>query len=95
MGRASLAHATAPETCPTLASDFMNPDPLVPVLEVVVVAGEPVWRLCAGDQCVESKSGAGAWLMLRRRCRDAGITLATTGITKPAAGPPPLPDPGV
>ena len=73
----------------------MQPDPLVPVLEVVVVAGEPVWRLCAGDLCVESKSGPGAWLMLQRRCRDAGITLATTGVTGPAVGPPPLPDPGV
>jgi hypothetical protein len=94
-GRASLAHAIAPETCPTLASDFVNPDPLVPVMEVVVVAGEPVWRLCAGDQCVESKSGPGAWLALQRLCRDAGITLAVTGGTGPTVGPPPLPDPGV
>jgi len=73
----------------------MHPDSLVPVLEVVVVAGEPVWRLCAGDLCVESRSGAGAWLELQRRCLEAGITLATTGVSKPVVGPSPLPDPGV
>jgi hypothetical protein len=60
-----------------------------------VVNGEPIWRICAGNLCVESKSGAGAWRGLRRRCRDAGVTLATTGITGPSVGPPPLPDPGV
>jgi hypothetical protein len=73
----------------------MHPDSLVPVLEVVVVAGEPVWRLCAGDLCVESRSGAGAWLELQRRCLEAGITLATTGVSQPVVGPSPLPDPGV
>jgi len=70
-------------------------DPLVPVQEVVVVGGEPVWRLCAGDLCVESRSGPDAWLALQDLCRDAGVTLATTGTTGPAVGPPPLPDPGV
>jgi len=73
----------------------VQPDPLVPVLEVVVSNGEPIWRLCAGDLCAESRSGAEAWLKLLILCRDAGITLATTGIARPAVGPPPLPDPGV
>jgi len=73
----------------------MKPDPLVPVMEVVVVAGQPVWRLCVGDHCVESRSGAGAWGKLRRLCLEEGIILAATGVTVPTVGPPPLPDPGV
>jgi hypothetical protein len=51
-----------------------------------VVNGEPIWRICAGDLCVESRSGAAAWRNLRRRCRDAGVTLAATGITGPSVG---------
>jgi len=70
-------------------------DPLVPVQEVVVINGEPTWRLCAGDLCVESKSGLDAWLGLQDLCMAAGVTLAATGITEPTPGPPPLPDPGV
>jgi hypothetical protein len=73
----------------------MKLDPLVPVLEVVVRNGEPIWLLCAGDLCVESHSGAGAWLELQRRCQEAGITLAATGASEPAVGPPAMPDPGL
>ncbi len=36
-GRASLSHATAPETCPTLVGDFVEPDPLAPALEAVAL----------------------------------------------------------
>jgi len=96
-GRASLAHAPRWLTgnLQHHSSSTVQPDPLVPVLEVVISNGEPIWRLCAGDLCAESKSGAGAWLKLLRLCRDAGIELATTGLTGPTVGPPPLPDPGV
>ena len=86
--------ARGPETCRRTCDVLVKPDPLVPVMEVVVVAGEPVWRLCAGGHCVESRSGAGAWLELRRLCLDKGIILAVTGVTLPTVGPPPLPDPG-
>jgi hypothetical protein len=74
----------------------VQPDPLVPVLEVVVSDGEPIWRLCAGEHCVESKSGPEAWLKLQRLCCDAGITLPLPlEGPGPAPGPLPTPDPGV
>ena len=71
-------------------------DPLVPVQEAVIgEGGELVWRICAGDHCVEAKSGPEAWEQLQQLCRDAGVTLAARRITGPTVGPPPLPDPGV
>jgi hypothetical protein len=69
--------------------------PVVPVQEVLTVGGKLVWRICAGVHCVEAHSGADAWHKLRHLCREHGITLATTGVTEPTVGPPPLPDPGV
>ena len=71
------------------------PVPLVPVQEAVIVEGELVWRICAGDHCVEAKSGPEAWEQLQQLCRDTGVTLAARRITGPAVGAPPLPDPGV
>ena len=71
-------------------------DHLVPVQEAVIgEGGELVWRICAGDLCVEAHSGPEAWEQLQQLCRDAGVTLAARRITGPAVGPPPLPDPGV
>ena len=71
-------------------------DPLVPVQEAVIAeGGELVWRICAGEHCVEAKSGSEAWEQLQQLCRDAGVTLAARRITGPTVGPPPLPDPGV
>jgi hypothetical protein len=69
--------------------------PVVPVQEVITIGGRLVWRICAGVHCVEAFSGADAWHKMRRLCREHGITLATTGVTEPEVGPPPLPDPGV
>ncbi len=71
------------------------PDPLVPVQEAVIVEGELVWRICAGEYCVEAKSGSEAWEQLQKLCKDAGVSLAARRITQPAVGSPPLPDPGV
>jgi hypothetical protein len=69
--------------------------PVVPVQETIQIGGQLVWRICAGVYCVEAYSGADAWHKMRRLCRKHGITLATTGVTEPAVGPPLLPDPGV
>jgi len=69
--------------------------PAVPVQEVIQIGERLVWRICAGVHCVEAYSGSDAWHKMRRLCREHGITLATTGVTGPAVGPPPLPDPGV
>jgi hypothetical protein len=70
--------------------------PVVPVQESVIGPdGALIWRICAGPHCVEAFSGADAWHKMRRLCREHGITLATTGVTEPAVGPPLLPDPGV
>ena len=69
--------------------------PVVPVQETIQIGGQLVWRIYVGVYCVEACSGADAWHKLRRLCREHGITLATTGVTAPAVGPPLLPDPGV
>jgi hypothetical protein len=72
------------------------PVPLVPVQEAVIAqGGELVWRICAGDLCVEAKSGPEAWERLQQLCRDAGLILATRRPAQPAVGASPLPDPGV
>jgi hypothetical protein len=85
----------APETCYRPGSALVKPDFLVPVQEAVVVNGTLVWRIYAGEHCVEASSGEGAWNKLRHLCLAKGITLATTGVTVPTVGPPLLPDPGV
>ena len=69
--------------------------PLVPVQEAVIVKGELVWRICAGNHCVEAKSGPEAWEQLQQLCKDAGVALVARRCALPAVGPPPLPDPGV
>ena len=88
--------ALAPHWKPAEHSSSPVLSPVVPVQEVVPGPdGSPIYRIWAGTHCVEAPSGGAAWQKLRALCREIGITLAVTGVAEPAAGPSPVPDPGV
>lgn len=66
----------------------------LPTREVVIRDGQPVWRVCTRDLCVEDRSGQRAASMFEALCASRGIQLPT-GDAPPARGPSEVDEPGV
>lgn len=49
------------------------PQSVYPVIEVVIVNGEPMWQVCGGGVCVRNKAGKRALEMFWAVCQSKGL----------------------
>lgn len=66
----------------------------LPTREVVIRDGQPIWRICTRDLCVENRSGHRADDEFRALCVSKGIEIPA-GDAPPARGPSEVDEPGV
>lgn len=67
----------------------------LPTQEVVARGGEPIWRVCWRDICVEARSGEQAMERLRGELSRRGVQLPRHGPAQPQRGPSEVDEPGV
>lgn len=62
-----------------MTDDAIVPKPLQIEQQMVVRDGQPIWRLCIGDLCVEDASGIRAHAALEATAQLHGIELPSGG----------------
>lgn len=64
--------------------------------EIVIRAGQPIWRICTNDICVECASGTQAAAVIEAFEASHGLGVTRhQSLGKPQRGPDMVPDPGV
>lgn len=49
------------------------PQSVYPLIEVVIINGEPIWQVCGGGICVRNRSGSRALELFYAQCQSKGL----------------------